>query len=280
MNWWLLTLSRRPRKCTSFFLLLSLSSFFIFPLSEVHEVSDKRTRTHLFCSVNHMARFMVLDGLKAKAAVHPDLPSLFIVNTQLPDGEPAMFNAADDGPSRSAIFIFALKPETVETLLSSSISMANNDIKGRTATTSKPLPPALSLLCEYVKRAPTDADFRGRFKVIASCKNMETLNLPGFITNYNGKPVLITKSGTLHQGEGYMEMDINVNRFSYVAKKGLNYLKTRFQSMTFDVGFVIEGRVDEELPEQMLGAAKLHRLDYNKAATGLFGEGGRIRGVS
>jgi hypothetical protein len=36
--------------------------------------------------------------------------------------------------------------------------------------------------------------------------------------------------------------------------------------MVFDVGFVVEARDDEEMPEQMLGTARLFRLDYDKAA--------------
>ena len=115
------------------------------------------------------------------------------------------------------------------------------------------------------RRAPEDADFRGRFKVIASVKNMDTLDLPSFIQNYNAKPVLITKSGSIFTGENYVEVDIRVHRFSYLARKGLNYLQGKFSQMIFDVGFVIEGRGEEELPEQILGAARLIRLDYNKA---------------
>lgn len=112
------------------------------------------------------------------------------------------------------------------------------------------------------RRAPTDPECRGRFKVIASCRNLEELALPAFISNYStwffcccgggggrrllfvcghlsclypiaastipppppysptdGKPVLITQSGRLHQGPNYLEMDIRVHRFSYLAKK-------------------------------------------------------------
>lgn len=35
------------------------------------------------------------------------------------------------------------------------------------------------------RRAPGDTDFRGRFKVIAQCHNLEELNLPSFIANYS-----------------------------------------------------------------------------------------------
>jgi hypothetical protein len=62
------------------------------------------------------------------------------------------------------------------------------------------------------RRAPSEPEFRGRFKVIGIVKNLEALDLPGFISTYNGKPVLITRSGTLHVGDGYAEMDIRVHR--------------------------------------------------------------------
>lgn len=166
------------------------------------------------------------------------------------------------------------------------------------------------------RRAAADPDCRGRFKVIASCRNLEELALPAFIANYSasrrvllfacaidrwlrlgpcshppltpdtqqhtpdGKPVLITKSGSLHQGANYLEMSIRVHRFSYLAKKGLATLRGRFAQMVLDVAFLVEGRGDEELPEQLLGCARLHRLVYEKAAgegvlpVGLMGGGG------
>ena len=78
--------------------------------------------------------------------------------------------------------------------------------------------------------------------------------------------MLITKSGTLWQGPNYAGMDIRVHRFSFLARKGLAALKARFAQMVLDVAFLVEGRGDEELPEQLLGCARLHRLDYEKAA--------------
>lgn len=60
--------------------------------------------------------------------------------------------------------------------------------------------------------APTNPEYRGRFKAMAQVWNIKELGLPGFIEKYNGKPVLITKSGTFIKGNGYYEMDINVHR--------------------------------------------------------------------
>lgn len=48
--------------------------------------------------------------------------------------------------------------------------------------------------------------------------------------------------------------------------KGLAALRTRFAQMVLDVAFLVEARGDEELPEQLLGCARLHRLAYEGAA--------------
>jgi hypothetical protein len=36
-------------------------------------------------------------------------------------------------------------------------------------------------------------------------------------------------------------------------------------ALTVDIGYVIEGKVDEHLPEQMLGAIRIHGIDPLKA---------------
>lgn len=50
-----------------------------------------------------------------------------------------------------------------------------------------------------------------------------------------------------------------------MAKKGLAYLQNKFAQMIFDVGLVVEGRSDDELPEQLLGASRFYGLDYERA---------------
>lgn len=50
-------------------------------------------------SIDHIARGLDLAAL-VPPTTHPEVPPLFVVNCQLPDSEPAMFGAADDGPSK------------------------------------------------------------------------------------------------------------------------------------------------------------------------------------
>ena len=94
---------------------------------------------------------------------------------------------------------------------------------------------------------------------------------------YNGKPVLINKSGmvshpTAVNGDGarisqtnVIQMNINVWKFAFVAKKALAGLQEKFEKLSLNVGFTIEGRGDEELPECLLGCANLKGVDVNRA---------------
>jgi Protein ENHANCED DISEASE RESISTANCE 2, C-terminal len=135
--------------------------------------------------------------------------------------------------------------------------------------------------------------------------------VPSFISSYNSKPVLVTKSGTLSRGSfeavtiaahchqqlqqqqqqavtattdsasycsssttttssssassSYLEMDCDVRAWCYLAKKALYYLYPRFSKTSLSVAFVLEGREDSELPEQLLGCCTLTNLDPSKA---------------
>ena len=48
---------------------------------------------------------------------------------------------------------------------------------------------------------------------------MRDLGLGRFIEGYNGKPALITKSGSIYRGDDYLEMDMNTFRFAYITRK-------------------------------------------------------------
>lgn len=78
-------------------------------------------------------------------------------------------------------------------------------------------------------------------------------SVPKFIQGYNGKPALVTKSGTFTRHENYIEFSINVNMWAFLAKKGLFTLVPTFPDFIFNVGFTIEARKDEEMPGELVG---------------------------
>ncbi|CAM9278400.1 unnamed protein product [Chrysoparadoxa australica] len=195
--------------------------------------------------------------LKAMASSLPTLPAgadvvppLLIVNVQLPTTAPSLLSNGSDGPGLQLVLYYRLTAESAAAL-------------EEPGTASE----ALRLWLTYCASWAEDDICKGRLKVVAIVANMDELGLPGFITKYNGKPVLINRSGSYIKGQttsasgeevSYLEMGINVHAFSFIAKKGLNTLLDRFPEMVLHIGFVIEGRDEVELPEAMLACTTLN----------------------
>jgi hypothetical protein len=91
---------------------------------------------------------------------------------------------------------------------------------------------------------------------MALVRNIEKHNF-GLLRTYNGKPVLITDSGSVLSGTvdgtSYIELTVNVHKWAYMAKKGFVSLLPKFSFMQLEVGFTIEAQDDAEMPECMLG---------------------------
>lgn len=83
-----------------------------------------------------------------------------------------------------------------------------------------------------------------------------------------GKPAIIGTKMPLQYVYGpkvgnqaeYLEADLDVVG-SAVARKVCSVVVSYTQGVTIDLGFVVEGQKDDELPEQMLMAARLHGID-------------------
>lgn len=73
------------------------------------------------------------------------------------------------------------------------------------------------------------------------------------IESYNGKPVLIRKTGTIFRGANYLEKDIHVHKFANMAKQSIYLLSSKCAKLYMQIGFVIEGRDNHELPETIFG---------------------------
>jgi hypothetical protein len=124
---------------------------------------------------------------------------------------------------------------------------------------------ALKLLAEWCKLAPDDINFRGKFKAMGFIDRIEEYGIPALCTQYNGKPVLIKKTGTLIRGDKFIEMDINVHKFAYPSRAGLFGMKDKFAQMVIRCGFTIEGKEDDELPEVLLGCANINGVNLDLA---------------
>jgi hypothetical protein len=186
---------------------------------------------------------------------HEGVPQLFIVNGSLPMETPSMMSPASDGKTLNVLFYFAIRPSTCEALANLATA-----------------PPAVKLLKEFCTKAPNTPNMFGRFKCIGMARNYDEAGMPSMFKSFNGKPVLVrnckaTKggSGSLYRGSNFLEMNVNIRMWPYLAKQGLGFLFATSHKVDLDVAFVIEGKDDSELPEVLLGAAQLTKVKLDAA---------------
>jgi len=110
---------------------------------------------------------------------------------------------------------------------------------------------------DWCRCAPSDPEMQKRFKFIAKGDNLREVGCPGWICNYNGKPITIKKpgkTGFIFSYDNMMEFNLSLLPFPYLFKSAMTYLKENlFGKMLMTFSFVIEGRSSDELPELLIG---------------------------
>eukprot|EP00956_Cyclotella_meneghiniana_P034103 scaffold101568_cov36-Cyclotella_meneghiniana.AAC.2 len=189
-----------------------------------------------------------IPGVTDISTGHLHIPPMIIINTWLPGEEPSLFAKNTDGETYSIPMVFVITKDTLEQL--KDLSSAG---------------PAVRLWSEWCKKAESDADFRGRFKCMGMIEDIDSTGVPKFIQGYNGKPALVTKSGGFKRNANYIEFTIDVGMWAFPARKGLHALAPRFPDFVLNIGFTIEGRSDDELPEALLAGCRILNLDPDQA---------------
>jgi hypothetical protein len=182
------------------------------------------------------------------------IPRLLIINIQLPYSSPSLWapQSADSDPGFSLISYYAVSPHLVESLVAGG-----------------PPPPAVKLLKRLIAEGKSVKD-ETALKTIGIVENTEEVGFPDIVAGYNGKPVLVTKSSKLSMYPSQekceiLEIEYDVRLWSILARKTLHSLRDKFKEARCQIGMVIEGRNDEELPEQLLGCVRIHYLDIFEA---------------
>jgi hypothetical protein len=189
-------------------------------------------------------------------------PDIFVVSIALPTDPPKLGRSSSDGGGYTVTMYFTMKQETRDIL-------KRVTADGYDPSSETPDNPGLSqvnavrLLEEWCRRAPDDANWFSRFKVVPNAHNLKEIGMPGWISKYNGKPFLIKRPGVtgfIHQHPelSCFEFDISLHPFPYLAKQGICFMKdSYFKKVLVTFGFVIEGKTDDELPECVLGCMQL-----------------------
>ena len=173
------------------------------------------------------------------------VPPLWIVNFQIPAYPPPMpmWGKKEDGEGYSVVLYYSLTEQ------------AKDDLRHNST-------PAAKLLKTFIRDCG-DEKMHGRYKSIPKIMNPDDCEVGrtvrSLIQSYNAKPFLT--GPWCHQfvkGPGYVEVDIDVHRFRFVARKGAHSFLESLKSMVIDIAFVVEGQDDDELPEQIQAATRLH----------------------
>lgn len=116
---------------------------------------------------------------------------------------------------------------------------------------------------------------RDRFKLLPRIVNPEEWAKEGplsgpevrLLNSYNGKPLLTRpqQSFFLDSAGRYLEVNMDVHKYAYIARRAFYGYMTRLGSVVFENGFVLQGNRREELPELLLGAARAYRVDFTKS---------------
>ncbi|CAJ1389183.1 unnamed protein product, partial [Effrenium voratum] len=181
------------------------------------------------------------EGLCVKGFGPLGLPKVILVHFQLPFQAGLVGHPWSD-PGCSVVVFFELK-EPLES-------------------------PATRLLLSFLEEQHPKAEGfaeSGCLKVVGLLENLEDLDIPAaarpVVRKFNGKPVLIEKESHHRRFGDAVEICVDVRGFNPLARGLLRRLREQLPKSVMQLGILVQGCEDSELPEDFLGVVRIEGLD-------------------
>ena len=194
-----------------------------------------------------------------------DIPDILVISMSLPIDAPKISFGSSSDTSRSftLVFYFRLSDDTLKLLNDEHIEHpARNALKLWQKWCS----------CSREPTSESNKKILSRFKLIPLVLNPDECGLPASMSGYNNKPMLVKRIGTtglINQRSikindsinlNCLEFNINFHEFPFIAKQAFSYLLQNVMvNCEAILGFVIEARDDDELPEVVCGMGQICR---------------------
>lgn len=206
--------------------------------------------------VNHIAQRLKLPNTDS---IPPDCPitPLLVVNWQIPLYPAKIFGGAQNGEGLSVVCIFSLKEN---------FDAASEIESGRL------LPQTYELLKSFCQDGQdlSGLPMRERLKMIPHVSNLDEWCSSGcfglteqkLLRRFYRKPMMVKPQVEYYVGPEYIEVDINMHEYKLLTRKYFYAMRASLKHGIMDMSLVLEGRSEKELPEQILAAFRVQKVDF------------------